>query len=338
VRSSISSSDALGRFERAKDWVPIWLIATTVAAITLLCAEVIARQAGFSPSVRDDPRTWSAARARAREDRVVFAGTSRVQAAIDPRAWADAWNGEFPVQLAMAGDTPLPILEDLATDPDFHGLVIVEILPRILFGSREGRGLESRRYLSSWRRTRSSLSRRVEAQLRIGVAEHLAALSLPPAQLLSRLRRPGGPRVPYFSMDGMRFLRLDFSRADLDRRRATILEQISAADAPVGDDDRDQVVARLVAAEDALAQRGAQLVWLQMPRSGQIEGVEEAQFPSARFWEPLLAQSRALALSATQIGPLSDFVCPDGSHIDVRDAPRFTRALAEVLNDRLQLP
>jgi len=338
VRSSISSSDALGRYERAKDWVPIWLIVTTITAITLLCAEVIARQAGFAPSVRDDPRTWSAARARVREGSVVFAGTSRVQTAIDPRVWADAWNGEFPVQLAVAGDTPLPILEDLAADPDFHGLAIVEILPRILFGSREDRGLESRRYLSAWRRTRSNLSRRVEAQLQIGVAEHLAVLSLPPAQLISRLRRPGGPRVPYFSMDGTRFLRLDFSRADLDRRRATILAQISDADAPVGNDDRDQIIARLVAAEGALAQRGAQLVWLQMPRSGQIEGVEEKGFPSARFWEPLLAQSRALALSAEQIGSLSEFVCPDGSHIDVHDAPRFTRALAEVLIDRLQRP
>jgi hypothetical protein len=178
----------------------------------------------------------------------------------------------------------------------------------------------------------------VEAQLRIGVVEHLATLGLPPAKLISRLRRPWESRVPYFSMDGTRFLRLDFSRADRDRRRETILEQISAADAPVGNDDRDQVIARLVAAEGALAQRGAQLVWLQMPRSGQIEGIEEKRFPNARFWEPLLAQSRALALSAEQIGPLSDFDCPDGSHIDVRDAPRFTRALAEVLKDRLQRP
>lgn len=338
MRSSISSSDTPGRLERAKDWGPIWLIVATVAAITLLCAEVIVRQAGFSPSVRDDPRTWSAARARVREDSVVFTGTSRVQSAIDPQAWANAWNGKLPVQLAVAGDTPLPILEDLAADSDFHGLVIVEILPRILFGSREDRGLESQRYLSTWRRTRTSPSRRVEAQLRIRIAEHLAALSLPPAQLISRLRRPGGARVPYFSMDGMRFLRLDFSRADLDRRRATILEQISDADTPVGDGDRDQIVARLLAAEGALAKRDAQLVWLQMPRSSRIEGIEEKHFPSARFWELLIAQSRAIALSAGRIKSLSEFVCPDGSHIDVRDAPRFTRALAEVLNDRLQQP
>ncbi|MBW2495195.1 MAG: hypothetical protein JRE43_10625 [Deltaproteobacteria bacterium] len=240
------------------------------------------------------------------------------------------------MQLAIAGDTPLPILEDLAADPDFHGLVIVEVLPRILFGSRETRGIESRRFLSAWGTTRSSPSRRMEAQLRIGVAERLAALRLPPAQLISRLRRPGGPRVPYFSMDGTRFLRLDFSRADLDRRRATILEQIGDADAPVGEDDRDQIIARLVAAEGALTQRGAQLVWLQMPRSGHVKAIEEQRFPNARFWEPLLAQSHALALSAGRIRSLSEFDCPDGSHIDVHDAPRFTRALAEVLNDRLQ--
>lgn len=334
MRSSTSSSEhSAALVGRDPAWGRVWRVALVLFLAAGAALEVASRARGFRPTVRDDPATWAAARREVAPDSVVFTGTSRVQAAIDPGAWAAAWDGSRPVQLAVAGDSPLPIVEELAATDAFRGLLVIEVLPRIVFDARDSREIEARRMLDEHTRTLASPSRRAESRLDILLASGLAFRSLPPGQLVRRLMA-AKPRLPYFSMDASRFLRLDFERSDLERRRKTLIQQIEAFEAS-SDAERDAVVDRLLEAESALLARGALVVLLRMPRADRVAEIEEQSFPAKRFWDPILARSRSVVIDSEREPDLSTFRCPDGSHLDVREAPAYTRALARVLEHRV---
>jgi hypothetical protein len=314
-------------------WGATWTAALSLFLLVIGGLEVASRARGFRPSVRDDAATWAAIRRDVARDSVVLVGTSRIQAAIDPGAWAAARNGPAPVQLAVAGDSPLPVLEDLARDDRFTGTLVVEVLPRIWFDARESREQESQRMLAEHARAASSPSLRAESRLRIWLAGHLAQRSLPLRQLLSRLMQRD-PRVPYFAMDALRFLRLDFTRVDPERRRRILIEQIGAFRSPETDSQRDRLIDRYLAVETTLLDRGVRVVLVQLPREGKVAEIEQQNFPRARFWDVLVDRSQAVAFDVREEATLSGFHCPDGSHIDVADAPAFTRAFAAVLAAR----
>ena len=48
--------------------------------------------------------------------------------------------GKRPIQLALEGTSPLPILEDLADDPNFTGRLLVGVAPDVFFSGFAYRG------------------------------------------------------------------------------------------------------------------------------------------------------------------------------------------------------
>ncbi|MDT8342187.1 MAG: hypothetical protein RQ751_11805, partial [Longimicrobiales bacterium] len=86
------------------------------------------------PSYRNSNGQW--AEARRRVDRsgpeaTVILGSSRLQFDIDLDVWEED-TGVRPIQLALEGSNPLPILTDLADDPDFRGLLVVGVTPPLV--------------------------------------------------------------------------------------------------------------------------------------------------------------------------------------------------------------
>ncbi|MHC4248019.1 MAG: hypothetical protein ACYS9X_02715 [Planctomycetota bacterium] len=58
---------------------------------------------------------------------------------------------------------------------------------------------------------------------------------------------------------------------------------------------------------------------------------EEEKFPRARHWDVFAAGIPAPAIHFLDHPALAAFECPEGSHLDYRDATPFTRALARIL-------
>ena len=54
-------------------------------------------------------------------------------------------------------------------------------------------------------------------------------------------------------------------------------------------------------------------------------------FPKAQFWDRFAADTRAVPVHFLDVPTLAHFECPDLTHIDERDAPRFTEALLDEL-------
>jgi hypothetical protein len=52
------------------------------------------------------------------------------------------------------------------------------------------------------------------------------------------------------------------------------------------------------------------------------------------FWDRLAKTTRATTIHFKDYPSLSDFECPDTSHIDSKDGPRFTKALIDILVEK----
>jgi hypothetical protein len=83
----------------------------------------------------------------------------------------------------------------------------------------------------------------------------------------------------------------------------------------------------------AIQSRGGQVVFISLPSAGSTRRWEEEMWPRWRYWDVLDRHTTALMVHQDDYTELRDWVCPDGSHIDFRDAPAFTRAYAGIVKE-----
>jgi len=317
-------------------WGRTWLLAALLCTVVLVGYETTWRGFGFTPSIRDDPDGWAVARNRVRSDSVVFVGTSRIQADLDPGVWAESW-AATPVQLAISGGSPLPVLEQLSRDSSFGGSVILDALPRILFDAQKNREQLVSRWLRSYGKARQSPARMSEARLRMPLTAHIVSFRLSPWQFFSRaFFRSDISRIPYVTMGADRFMQLDFDKVDCDQRIDVIYRQIQEQGRPAVGVEITETLQRIDKAVSTIRSRGGSVVFVYLPHDGKIRDLENELYPRATYWDVLVASVDAPAIHFADEKTLSAYRCPDGSHLDVRDTAGFTRDLARVVRERLE--
>ena len=77
--------------------------------------------------------------------------------------------------------------------------------------------------------------------------------------------------------------------------------------------------------------RGGRVVFFREPVSGESLELDEINFPRERYWDAYARVSPATMIDFRDVPALSSLPLPDTSHIDGGDIPRFTRALAKVI-------
>ena len=125
VHSFITSSN-----ERLPEggWLVVWASVTVLLLSCVLFFELDLRYQGWSPSVSDSAELWSFYRKRASElgdKAIILVGKSRIQVGADLDEIRRMTHLE-PVQLAIDGTTPVPVMEDLADDPRITGTIILD--------------------------------------------------------------------------------------------------------------------------------------------------------------------------------------------------------------------
>lgn len=81
--------------------------------------------------------------------------------------------------------------------------------------------------------------------------------------------------------------------------------------------------------------RGGRVVFVRFPVSGEFLEMEENLFPRTQYWDAFARQTQGLTIHFQDYEKLAGFVAPDGSHLDYRDAEKFSLALAAVLTEKL---
>jgi hypothetical protein len=309
-----------------------------VVLATLAAWEGLWRAKGFAPAAKDNAALWARERARVSSGdpaTLVFLGSSIIQAAVDLDHFAQVAGGPKPIQLGLTGSSPLPVLEDLATDPAFVGVAVVEFSPIGLFDGTGSVEQLPREMLAHSRGVERGLFRRVEGALVDAVDDHAVfRLSmLAPTALLRFAATGSRPIVDPLHVARDRSLEFDWSRPRA--RVPPALGRAALGRAPVlRGPDLETVVDRLASAASSIGERDGTVLFLAFECQGPYRKQVASRYPLARYW-PLVKRVPALRVDLTRSAGLRAIRCPDGVHLDLRDRAQFSQVLAREIRARV---
>lgn len=320
------------------------------AAVGMVAWETLWRAEGVRPAYRNSDGQWAEVRRKVDRDApsaTVLVGSSRMLFDIDLTVWEDE-TGARPIQLALEGSNPLPVLTHLADDDDFDGLLLVGVTPPLVMqpgiGFREG---AVERYEtetpSEWIGTKLSYP-----------LERTFAFYTPDAALFTVLARQewwpdrAGFTPPPPEVRNIAFMERDrntelrdrvvtdtaFNRVVTSTWRAGIE---SAPPPPPEDEARRQFEALLAQVADDVGKirdRGGEVVFVRLPSSGFFRDFENQALPRERLWEPIVAAADAVGVHFEDHRALQ-VPTPEWSHVAREDKAGVTRAIIEILRRRL---
>jgi hypothetical protein len=242
--------------------------------------------------------------------------------------------GVRPLQLALAGSSGLPVLEDLGNDPHFKGLVIVGMAETTYFDTsysviRPQKALE----LSRW----ESPSRRGSYLVQRVISPGLAMLddNYQLSTLIIRLDRDWRPglrvsradiwKVGESTPDGQSWL---WRRVERDERISQHTRQNWFAlfpPMPLDDDTIQGILRRTKVAVGKIRGRGGDVVFVRPPSAPDLRAIEDHHLPRAKGWDPLLAYSQTRGIHFDDLPVAQKLTLPESSHL--------TRACARVFTD-----
>ena len=359
MHSSTSSSD-FARLIPERPWRGITVTVVVAVLIAVAVWEVYCRSLGYEPTLNDTSDLWVEARHRVQPESIVIIG--------DSRAWFDLDLDELergltkrPVQLAIAGSSAFPVLNDLVKDDHFHGTIICSIVPLLYFAPPGSSPIE-RSAKAVQRFHGQTWAQRVSHQLSVPLELSFAFLKqedLTLEALLKELPIPNRPHAqvpprlpPYFcSIDRERRARMVEQCARPGRLQDRVRNGwlalftpppppsyvpaqtfIAKVNAGIETRFRDTVDA-----VRKLQARGGKVVFVRFPVSDKLKQLENAQTPRAKTWDPLIQASGAPGIYFEDFPELASFTCPEWSHLSAGDSVEFTKRLVPHLRNALQI-
>jgi hypothetical protein len=326
-----------------RPWRGIFAGAAIIAAMLVGVWEWHWRAYGASPALANSDGLWAAQRRRIDHgdgNRVVITGSSRMLFDIDLDTW-QRLSGERPIQLALEGTSPLPVLEDLADDPAFTGHLIVGVAPDLFFSGFAARG-KAITYFH-----KESPAERVSQWLSQYLVEPHFAFDDPDFALATVVFRLGWPARDGVSTRRVRKLSVTetadrnthmWSKLEDDADYREIARATWAEDFKPSDADRAEFAKavpeqldRAVKAVAKLRARGVQIVFVRAPTAGPYLEYEDREVPRATTWDVLLARTGCPGVHFKDHPELQGYELPEWSHLAAREKPRFTEALYRII-------
>jgi hypothetical protein len=229
-------------------------------------------------------------------------------------------------------------MRNLAEDSSFHGLVVCEFIERDIVGLTQER---PQRVPEEWIREYESSNAFTEFEWRLQIlSQESFAFRLPglaPRTLASQLRVRRLPPRPYIFITQPRGFLGDYSLTDIDWHRRYLAERVA------GEYQRDPAPPpeKYVAASDVFNElvdkiqgHGAKVVIVRPPSSGRIWEIENSSYPREKYWNAFASRVSAPTIHFKDYAELARFECPDGVHLDYRDAIPYTKSLVKILSDQ----
>ncbi len=354
-----SSTSSFERIAGGMDWRTILGCALLAWASFAFLLELRLEQQGFAATIADSQQRWIQQRQRASalgSRALIMIGASRIQLGLSIDTLRRA-SGLEPVQLAIDGASFIPVLAGLAADPSIKGTVLIDFYNFVPAApSQVGARYEaayaaiaSRGSESPYARVEAGLSEQLHTSLRTysDGASPLNALLLraldsePTRNYL--ITFPDRSRAADYAQVNMP----DFYYARVARELGLVptpgqgLEMLRREIAHLGPGDAQSFMATTRAIKQMIARieaRGGSVMVVAMPTSAMVKEIEERRFPRQLFWDRFVQELGVRAVRADELEELRGLVCPDGSHVDMRDRERVTTAIAHALFHNPALP
>lgn len=328
-------------------WGPIWLGALALLLVLFVGWEWHWRAFGAEPGYRNSDGQWAQQRRRINNGeggKTVLIGSSRVLFDVQLPVWEKTL-GERPIQLALEGTSPLPVLEDLAADPDFTGRLLIGIAPNVFFT-----GFKYRGGVVDYTKKQGP-SQRSGTWISQTFLEPYFAFYDPDFALGTVLERQDWPLRP--GMQRNLHVR-KLSASDLDRNtrmwskliedpayakiaQDTWAENFTGPPPPHIDTPEklqkviDKQIDDTAKAVAALRARGVQVVFLRAPSTDRFYAFEQKLFPRETTWNALLQRTGAPGIHFEDYPELQGYILPEWSHLSASEADRFTAALTPIV-------
>lgn len=328
-------------------WQRIFLVTLVLFALLMAGWEFYWRAYGALPSYRNSNGEWAQQRRRldsGEGNKTVLIGSSRTLFDVQLPVW-EKLAGERPIQLALEGTSSVPVLEDLAADPNFTGRLVVGVAPELFFSGFAYRGDVLPYY------HKQSLTQRSGNWLSMHLIEPLFAFDDPDFALAAVIKRQPWPTRPgLHERTDVRKLSVSdadrnthiWSKLETDPDYRALARSIWAqhlGGPPPPDMDTpaklhaviDTQIQRAAVAVAGLRARGVQVLFLRPPSTGPYLAFENKVFPRAQTWDVLLKRTGAPGIHFEDYPELQGYNLPEWSHLAAADAQRFTTALCGII-------
>jgi hypothetical protein len=338
----------------SKPWGPILIGATVMFVVMLIVWELYWRDYGVTPSYRNSYGSWADQRRRinlGEGGKTVLIGSSRILFDVQLPIWEKA-TGERPIQLALEGTSAVPVLEDLANDPDFTGRLVVGVAPDLFFSGFAYRG-EAIPYYH-----KQGPSQRSGHWISKTLFEPYVAFYDPDFALATVIRRQNWPlrdgtekntRVRKLLVQDEDRNTHMWRKVEVDPEYRALARSIWAENfvgppPPVMNTPEklqkliDKQISRAEVAIKKLRARGVRIVFVRPPSNGEYYAFEQKAFPRAATWDVLLKRTKVPGIHFEDYPEMKSYELPEWSHLTATDANRFTAALAPMVENSFTAP
>jgi len=319
--SSIFSS------RKKRFWKTFWIAALSSFLCLMAGSERLLRMTGHTAMVRNDWPLWSWWRdkgAQADGRTLMVLGSSRIEAGFVPEAWKEIFPAHRIIQLANTASSSIPVLEDLAGDPGFHGLVLCEVsvfsMGSLALSTAEDMVRYYHEQFGFWDRWTVPINAFLQNHFVISSAAYVGESVL---KELLKGRYEASTRYAIFPDRRVVF---EFQKP-LSKKQIKARVSIPEIQEMIPPKLRDEGLRRLNLAAQTIERHGGRVVFTEYV-STREKGLR------SYFWEPLESQAKSPGIYFEDDPFLSTFRTPDGSHLDGRDAGAYTRRLAEIIREK----
>ena len=354
MRLSISSSnDRLPN----DNWLIVWGGVIFLSVIAVLFSEWHIRHLGWSPSVVDSPDLWVEQRKRASKlgnKALILIGASRIQLDMDMQVLREK-TGLEPIQLAIDGTSYIPVLEDLAQDPDITGTIFVSVNA---YNMRKGESSDvSTQWVNYYKKTQQyelEPYRLINNKI-VSFFNNISVLRLEgakPYTVISQLAFQKKSMGNYLLTNVDRSRDADYSKVKMPQFYAArlqrhfgkpLLKQISSFEQffttykkaisvlqPVENKQSfSKQLEHLLILSNKIEERGGKVVFIRFPTGKLVWEVDNKKYPKEIFWKEI-EQRHQMSINFIDYSSLNHFTPPDGSHLDFHDKNEFTNALLDI--------
>jgi len=308
------------------------------------------RAFGVQPGYRNSDGAWAEQRRRINSgegNALVLIGSSRVLFDVQLPVWSST-QGEQPIQLALEGTSAVPILEDLAADPDFRGRLLIGVTPGLFFT-----GFAARQDAIAHHHKQGP-SQRSGHWLSKNLLEPWLAFYDPDFALAAVVKRWPWParqgvqvrgEVRKLSVQGAARNTRMWDKVVNDPAYREIIrngwrQRLMRAPPTMDTPEKAALVIkaqiqRAVLAVARLRARGVAMVFLRAPSIDELHAAEEAGLPRSKTWDELLKRSGVPGIHFADYPALQGFDQPEWSHLSGPAADEFTARLAPLVNEAL---
>lgn len=346
MHSSISNSNS--RIPRS-EYKKIWLLTVTLLSILFILSDFYWRKTNFFPSITDTMMYWAINRNKVydvdNKKTVVIVGSSRAQLGIVPKTIENELNGKRAIHLAINGTPSLYVLKDLSDDPDFNGIVLfdttaAQLNPTFFLDAKPWVDFYHAKFDDNF----TEVSEKINSFIQVELQKHFTVLSSE-LTLKRILYSSLSPKPLYLNMQTNRYMPAYYYNRmkpeELKQHkesRITLVNEYSKLKPLNENTFNAELSGKLITYYTKLKNRGGNLFIVRMPSTDEDWSSNQKIYPKDRYWDQIEKITKIPTIHFKDYESLSNFDCPDSSHLDAKDSPAFTKALVDIVKSKIGTP